>query len=305
MAPDERKFGFCAERAKRANYHPSNSNEVACSLILKGAMRRVLVWISMVLILRVCTGCDGRGDDDGGSPKDTNPSTGSASAPPKTGEAAPILLFNGAGSSRGDVAAIESILTSDHLNYSTANSRRLNQMSDFQLRGYRLLIVPGGNFIDIGNSLTSNATANVRNAVRNGLNYFGICAGAFFAGNSPANGLNLTAGVRFGFYAAEDRGIRKAAVPIAVAGAPTLDQYWEDGPQFTGWGAMVGKYPDGTPAIVEGNYGSGWIILSGVHPEAPAGWPRGMSFTTPASLDQDYARTLIHAALERASLQHY
>jgi glutamine amidotransferase-like uncharacterized protein len=33
--------------------------------------------------------------------------------------------------------------------------------------------------------------------VQNGLNYLGVCAGAFFAGNSPTNGLNLTSGVKF------------------------------------------------------------------------------------------------------------
>src|SRR2546430_8702508 len=33
--------------------------------------------------------------------------------------------------------------------------------------------------------------------------------------------------------------------------------------QFTGWGAVVGRYPDGTPAIVEGKSGDGWVILSG------------------------------------------
>src|SRR5207249_11753437 len=69
------------------------------------------------------------------------------------------------------------------------------------------------------------------------------------------------------FYAAEDRGIRKAPVAIASPGTPTLDQYWEDGPQFTGWGAVVGKYPDGTPAIVQGTFGSGWVILTGVRSE--------------------------------------
>ena len=177
-------------------------------------------------------------------------------------------------------------------------------MGESQIRGYRLLIVPGGNFIDIGNGLTSSTTANIRNAVQSGLNYLGICAGGFFAGNSGYNGLNLTSGVRFGFYSAEDRGIRKAAVPIAGAGAPTLDQYWEDGPQFTGWGAVVGKYPDGTPAIVEGTFGSGWVILSGVHPEAPKDWRRGMTFNTPVSVDNAYAGTLIHAALNRTSLSH-
>jgi glutamine amidotransferase-like uncharacterized protein len=216
-----------------------------------------------------------------------------------------IVLFNGTGTSPNDVAAVETILSNNHLKYSTVNSSKLNAMDESQMRRYRLLIVPGGNFIDIGKSLTSSTTANIRNAVQNGLNYLGICAGGFFAGNSGYNGLNLTSGVRFGFYSAETRGIRKAAVAITVAGAPALDQYWEDGPQFTGWGAAVGKYPDGTPAIVEGTFGSGWVVLSGVHPEAPASWRRGMNFTTPVGIDNGYAALLIQAALNRASLSHY
>lgn len=91
-------------------------------------------------------------------------------------------------------------------------------------------------------------------------------------------------------------------MPIAVAGATTLDHYWEDGPQLTGWGTVVGKYPDGTPAIVQGTCGTGCVILCGVHPEAPASWRRGMAFTTPASADTACAWTLIHAALNRESL---
>jgi glutamine amidotransferase-like uncharacterized protein len=221
----------------------------------------------------------------------------------KTG-IAPILLFDGTGTSPGDVAALESVLNNNQLDYSTVNSSRLNAMSESQLRKYRLLIVPGGNFIHLGNSLTPNTTANIRHAVQNGLNYLGICAGGFFAGNSGYNGLNLTSGVRFGFYSAESRGIRKAAVAIATAGSATLDHYWEDGPQFTGWGAVVGRYPDGTPAIVEGTSGSGWVVLTGVHPEAPAAWRRGMTFTTPVSVDNAYAATLIRAALNRSPLSH-
>jgi hypothetical protein len=56
---------------------------------------------------------------------------------------------------------------------------------------------------------------------------------------------------------------------------------------------------------VEGTFGSGWVILSGVHPEAPAGWRRGMNFLTPAGADHEYAATLIHAALNRTALPHY
>ena len=224
---------------------------------------------------------------------------------PAAGVIAPILLFNGTGTSRGDVAAIERILANERLEFGTANSSQLNGMSEPQMRGYRLLIVPGGNFEHIGSSLTSSTAANIRSAVQNGLNYLGICAGAFFAGNSPYNGLNLTSGSRFPFYAAEDRGIRKEAVSITIAAGPVLDQYWEDGPQLTGWGAVVGKYPDGTPAIAEGTLGNGCVILTGVHPEAPASWRRGLQFRTPADIDNAYAVTLIRAALNRHMLPHY
>jgi len=216
-----------------------------------------------------------------------------------------ILLFDGSGTSPNDVAAIETILNENHFSYATANSGQLNGMSESQLRAYHLLIVPGGNFEQIGNGLTASTTANVRNAVGGGLNYLGICAGAFFAGASPYNGLNLTSGVGFSFYAIEAHGIRKAAVDIAIAGSPALAHYWEDGPQLTGWGAVVAKYPDGTPAIVEGSFGDGWVLLSGIHPEAPESWRRGMHFTTPASVDTAYAATVIRAALNRTRLEHY
>ena len=125
------------------------------------------------------------------------------------------------------------------------------------------------------------------------------------AGDAECNSLNLTSGVRFGFYEEVNRGVHKAVVPIDCADAPTLEHYWEDGPEFTGWGDVVGKYPDGKPAIVEGMSGKGWVILCGVHAEAPANWRRGMNFKTPASLDNAYAGTLIKAALNRTTLPHH
>lgn len=225
--------------------------------------------------------------------------------PPNSDGNIPILLFAGRGTSPGDVAAMQTVLNNAHLSFSTVNSSQLDQMSEAQLREYRLLIVPGGNFIKIGEGLTSNTMVTVRAAVSNGMNYLGICAGAFVASDSGFNCLNLTSGARFKFYAAEEHGIRKAAVPVSIAGGPTLDQYWEDGPQLSGWGTAVARYPDGTPAVAQGTYGSGFVILSGVHPEAPATWRRGMTFTTPAEVDNEYARTLIEATLNRTSLPHY
>lgn len=217
---------------------------------------------------------------------------------------APILLYDGVGTSRNDVAAIEAILSRNHLAYSTADSSQLNDMSAARLGEYRLLILPGGDFMTIGKNLGPHSAAKIHDAVQSGSSYLGICAGGYLAGDLPEGGLDLASGAQFKCYAAEERGIHKAAVAITCVGAPTLEQYWEDGPQFSGWGAVVGRYPDGTPAIVEGNSGKGWVILSGVHPEAPASWRRGMNFTTPTSEDEAYAARLIDAALNRIELPH-
>lgn len=221
------------------------------------------------------------------------------------GVAPPILLFNGTGASPNDVKAVEAILKKHRLEYSTANSQQLNAMSEAELRAYRLIIIPGGNYITIGQSLSTNTTANIRKAVQAGSNYLGICAGGFLAGDAPSNSLNLTSGVRFDFYAALQRGVRKEAVLIASAGTPPVEHYWEDGPQFGGWGAVVGQYPDGTPAIVEGPSGKGWVVLCGVHPEAPDNWRHGMTFTQPARIANAYAGTLVEAALNARSLTHH
>lgn len=218
-----------------------------------------------------------------------------------------MLLFAGNGTSPNDVAAVERILKNNQLPYATVTSRQLNGMSTSQLMAYRLMIVPGGNFIDMSSSLTPRTTANIHDAVQAGLNYLGICAGAFIAGDGHGryNGMNLTSGVRFEFYAAEARGIRKAVVAIAGADSQAIEHYWEDGPELTGWGAIVGKYPDGTPAIVEGQSGQGWVMLSGVHPEAPEAWRHEMVFTMPATVANAYAGRLVQAALHRTPLPHY
>jgi glutamine amidotransferase-like uncharacterized protein len=197
------------------------------------------------------------------------------------------------------------ILEANHLAYTTLSSADLDGMDEAALQRHQLLIVPGGNFVKIGNGISSEASERVRYAVQHGLNYLGVCAGAFLAGASPYNGINLTSGVQFHFYSIEQAGTRKAAVSIVSADGASRQQYWEDGPQLSGWGEVVAKYPDGTPAIVQGSVGSGWAVLTGIHAEASEQWRKGMSFTTPVSVDNQYATELIRAALERRRLPHF
>lgn len=209
---------------------------------------------------------------------------------------ADILLFNGTGVSRNDVRAFEDLLDERGLRYDLKDSRGLDALDAGQLRGYRLLIIPGGNFEDMGNHLAPATSANVRRAVNDGMNYLGVCAGAFMAGDSPYNGINLT-GVRFRFYAISAQGVRKSAVPVSTPDGQTLEHYWEDGPELSGWGTAIASYPDGTPAVVQGPVGKGWVVLAGTHPEAPDNWRDGMNFTTPARGANEYAMRLIDGAL--------
>ena len=89
--------------------------------------------------------------------------------PPARGSHAPILLFTGIGTSDGDVAAVERVLEHNHLAYATATSPQLNRMSASELMAYRMIIVPGGNFIDMNASLTPRTTARIRGAVQGGV----------------------------------------------------------------------------------------------------------------------------------------
>ena len=289
--------------------HRHGHLRIDSSLVRSGglpSLPAIAVWLCVLTGLPVLiTACGASRRTSDAAESGASDSKAPAEIPPNASGTSSILLFSGRGTSPNDVTAVERVLTQSRFSYATASSQRLDAMTEAELKAYRLLVVPGGNFVTIGNELGASTTARLRSAIGSGLSYLGICGGAFFAGNSPYNGLNLTSNVRFPFYAAEARGIRKAAVAISVPGGPTLDHYWEDGPQLAGWGEVVARYPDGTPAVVEGTFGNGWVILSGVHPEAPESWRRGMVFKTPASASNTYAATLIDAALNRRRLPHY
>jgi hypothetical protein len=220
--------------------------------------------------------------------------------------AEPVLLFKGTGASAVDVTAIEGVLGTLGVGYTTANSTQLNAMSEPQLAGYKLIIVPGGNSIAIGQSLTPETALNIRGAVQDyGVHYLGVCAGAFFGGYSGYNGVDLTSGIPFQFYADENKGIHQEALEISFPDGSLLDMFWEDGPELYGWGTAVAKFPDGSPAIVQGQSGKGFVIFTGVHPEAPMTWRGSLNFTTPLSADLAYAGTVVHAALSGTPLPQF
>jgi len=268
----------------------------------RSAFRCACIGVALFTMLLIEAGCGGISDFSKANQQPQKPQ----SVAEVTLSTRPVILFNGTGTSSTDVAAVGAIISDLGLAYATANSAQLNAMSQAQLNSYKLLIVPGGNSITIGKYLTKTATTNIHNAVINGgLHYLGICAGGFFGGYSIYNGVNLTSGHWFNFYADYYRGIHKESLNIAFPGGSKLDVYWQDGPQFTGWGSIVARFPDGAPAVVEGKSGAGWVILAGVHPEAPATWRYGMTFSSSVASNTAYAKTLVSAALHGTALSHY
>jgi glutamine amidotransferase-like uncharacterized protein len=268
----------------------------------RSVFRCACVGVALFTMLMIEAGCGGVSDFSKSNQQPQTPQT----VADVVMSTRPVILFNGTGTTSGDVSAVETILNDLGLAYATANSAQLNAMTQAQLNSYKLLIVPGGNSITIGQYLTRTATTNIHNAViKGGLHYLGICAGGFFGGYSIYNGLNLTSGRWFNFYEAYYHGIYKESLNISFPSGGKLDVYWQDGPQFTGWGSIVARFPDGTPAVVEGTSGVGWVILAGVHPEAPATWRYGMTFTSSVASNTAYAKTLVSAALHGTYLPHY
>lgn len=272
-------------------------------LIQVGRTARWILVLASLLASITFSGC-GSGSVQSAVPPVAIPPT--AALPPAITAPEPVLLFNGTGTTSSDVAAVEAVLGTLAVGYVTADSTQLNAMTEPQLGGYKLIIVPGGNSITIGQSLTADTASMLQGAVEQyGVHYLGLCAGAFFGGYSIYNGVDLTGGVSFDFYADEYKGIHLEPVEISLPNSGPLDVYWQDGPQLSGWGAVVAKFPDGTPAVVEGQSGKGFVIFTGVHPEAPESWRGAMIFTTPVSADLEYAGTVIQAALNGTSLPHF
>ncbi len=224
---------------------------------------------------------------------------------PAIASSQPVLLFDGTGTS-SDVSAVKDVLSSLNIGYNTADSSQIEALSEQQLAGYKLVIVPGGNSITIGQGVSAAVASNIRGAVQQyGTHYLGICAGAFFGAYSVYNGVDLTGGASFDFYADENKNIHVEPVLITFPNSPPLDVYWQDGPQLSGWGSVVAKFPDGTPAVVEGQSGKGFVVFTGVHAEAPAAWRGSLPFTSSLSADLAYARTIVSAALSGTLLPHF
>lgn len=257
------------------------------------------------LLLSLFSGCAQSTNSQPGKQQSSSEAAPAQVLPTATG---PVLLYGGTGASSSDVTSIQNILTSMGLTYRTATAYQMNTMSEATMRSYKLIIFPGGNSIQMGNALYKSTTALIRKVVLyDNVPYLGLCAGAFIGGYSIYNGINLTGGVWFDFYADANKGILAEMVKITRPGGLSSHLVWWNGPQLSRFGYVIGKYPDGTPAIVEKKVGTdSMVILSGVHPEAPLSWRSGLGTDLDGlAPDIALAKSLINAAITKTLLPHF
>lgn len=159
---------------------------------------------------------------------------------------------------------------------------------------------PGGNATDVANALSEKQKRHIRDFVRRGGGYVGICAGAFFADTKldqkgKVRALGLIPGTTPEVFPAH------AATMLITWNGEPRHIFFEEGGTFK-YGPnesveVIATYPDHRPAAIQVTYGKGQVVVSGVHPEAPVEWKRIADTPDPDGQDDDLADELLERAL--------
>jgi len=157
-----------------------------------------------------------------------------------------VFLYEGKGTWDAGTENLEAFLSSEGFSYETKQPKDL-VLGDLASEDPPLLIMPGGESWVYLEDLGEAGAQNIRDYVRNGGSYLGICAGAFYATShregGPANGsygIGLLEGTAYDGTSLE--------VPGYIEGV--MDFLWELGhPLVKGLGKSVRMLLYGGPAF--------------------------------------------------------
>ena len=159
-----------------------------------------------------------------------------------------------------------------------------------RLGGYDVLVMPGGSGYDRYTQLKEEGFEKIRQYIKDGGAYYGICAGIALALNDPKR-LRLIPytreknPLRGGFSAAVKFNVRAEEVlsiaagtryfryhdgPIPAKGEPVADSEYEVLATFDSHVMQKGKATTpmhGMPAVICGRYGKGKVLVTVMHPE--------------------------------------
>lgn len=173
--------------------------------------------------------------------------------------------------------------------------------------GVSLYVQPGGDtsVAKADKLLGSAAQQVIKNYVKQGGHYLGICQGAYLAGTDPGMGM-LSPG-NTGQYietkGASTHSEDDTVIPIKW-GTKKIYMYFQDGayiiPSKARGEKILARYTNGKVAALTKPFGKGRIGVIGPHPEAPKSWYRlaGLLKKDRDGLDAKYGHQLINSIMQ-------
>ncbi|WP_083472725.1 BPL-N domain-containing protein [Kibdelosporangium phytohabitans] len=160
-----------------------------------------------------------------------------------------------------------------------------------------LYVQPGGDDLQRTWRDLRGSADMIRDWIRGGGSYLGLCFGGYLAGHNP--GFGLLPGDTDGYAGSPGSEVpddRDTVLKVDWQGQPR-HMYFQDGPAFHLTGGanatVLATYSNGAAAVVVASYGNGRVGVSGPHPEATAEWYEGKGLTNPDGVRLDLARELI------------
>ena len=193
-----------------------------------------------------------------------------------------VAIYSDRGVWHSGLVSLETYLKSKGVNFSLINSTQIKSGS---LKGFDVLIVPGGWSYDYWLSLGPQGNEIIKNFVKDGGVYIGVCAGAYYAskvivweasmyhyslGIADVMAIGPKAGYPWPTMAHIYVVPTSFGLKIGLNNTKYEVTYY-GGPEFSLLSkniTVLALYDDDKrPAIVMGHYGRGLVVLTGVHLE--------------------------------------
>ncbi|MFX0037356.1 MAG: BPL-N domain-containing protein [Candidatus Hermodarchaeota archaeon] len=184
-----------------------------------------------------------------------------------------VSVYNGDGALQSSYIALREMF--EWMN-ATVSSINWDNILNGSLKDCDILVYPGGNTFLYQASLGNEGIKIIRNFLRNGGSYFGICGGALFG----TDGLNLIDGyflpttpqIPGGTYIIE-MNVNQESTGPDLSGEPASYQllYWESqyyhSEDMSNINPIMTYLHNDQPGMITFKYGTGTVFLSFPHPE--------------------------------------
>jgi len=141
--------------------------------------------------------------------------------------------------------------------------------------------------------------SDIRNFVKRGGRYLGICMGAYLAASDAFNLFSGRVQQYIKTTGASTTSAKDTVIPILWRGKQRF-MYFQDGAAFSGGSntTMIATYTNGLGAAVTAPYGKGKVGVVGPHPEADQHWYITYNLTDPDGPDADLGYDFIEALMQ-------